>query len=168
MGALLSLRSDKHSLETNIFVDFESKPSETRKKKNRPCSDSLWPPIAFWVILIDAKPTEGEVDLYELIQQSITQATQILEQIKAYTGCGSQIAKVCCLLFTRRHSVWPQCVFCLTTLPLCVQRTQAISKPGKENEEEAWNAVVPQVEILKTFYEYSLSLGMSCSSRACI
>jgi len=36
MGALLSLRSDKHSLETNIFVDFESKPSETRKKKTVP------------------------------------------------------------------------------------------------------------------------------------
>jgi len=36
---------------------------------------------------------------------------------------------------------------------------QAISTPGKETEEEAWNAVIPQVVILKDFYEYSLTLG---------
>jgi len=35
---------------------------------------------------------------------------------------------------------------------------KAISSPGKENEEAAWNVVVPAVEQLKEFYDYSLEL----------
>eukprot|EP00732_Lithocolla_globosa_P005264 Lithocolla_globosa_v1_NODE_5339_length_1258_cov_20.252702.p1 type:complete len:321 gc:universal NODE_5339_length_1258_cov_20.252702:1091-129(-) len=36
--------------------------------------------------------------------------------------------------------------------------SKAISSPSKETEEAAWNAVVPQVIILKDFYEYSTKL----------
>ncbi|KJE89016.1 hypothetical protein CAOG_00576 [Capsaspora owczarzaki ATCC 30864] len=35
----------------------------------------------------------------------------------------------------------------------------AISKPSQESEEAAWAAVIPQVEKLKTFYEYSSALA---------
>jgi len=35
---------------------------------------------------------------------------------------------------------------------------EAITNPSQENEERAWAAVVPSVEILKEFYEFSLAL----------
>eukprot|EP01100_Stratorugosa_tubuloviscum_P007622 TRINITY_DN314_c1_g2_i1.p1 TRINITY_DN314_c1_g2~~TRINITY_DN314_c1_g2_i1.p1 ORF type:complete len:310 (-),score=129.79 TRINITY_DN314_c1_g2_i1:97-1026(-) len=35
---------------------------------------------------------------------------------------------------------------------------RAIAQPSPEAEEQAWNAVVPAVERLKTFYDYSLEL----------
>ena len=35
---------------------------------------------------------------------------------------------------------------------------QAITTPGPENEEEAWNAVLPAVDQLKEFYDFSLEL----------
>ncbi|KAL7746117.1 hypothetical protein RI367_000519 [Sorochytrium milnesiophthora] len=38
------------------------------------------------------------------------------------------------------------------------QIRQAISKPSQQTESDAWNAVVPSVIKLKTFYEYSLSI----------
>jgi hypothetical protein len=36
--------------------------------------------------------------------------------------------------------------------------SKAISNPGKETEDEAWKAVIPQVVILKDFFEYSVEL----------
>lgn len=36
--------------------------------------------------------------------------------------------------------------------------SKAISNPGKETEDEAWRAVLPQVAILKEFFEYSVVL----------
>ena len=38
-------------------------------------------------------------------------------------------------------------------------REQAISKPSMQTENEAWNAVLPQVGILKVFYEYASAIG---------
>jgi hypothetical protein len=32
---------------------------------------------------------------------------------------------------------------------------KAISKPGKESEDEAWNALIPAISQLKSFYEHS-------------
>lgn len=42
---------------------------------------------------------------------------------------------------------------------------QAISKPSIQTENEAWNAVLPQVGILKGFYEYAGQIGTSGAMR---
>jgi len=36
---------------------------------------------------------------------------------------------------------------------------QAINSPGAETEKSAWEALLPAVEQLKDFYEFSLELG---------
>jgi hypothetical protein len=36
---------------------------------------------------------------------------------------------------------------------------QAINSPGAETEKSAWEALIPAVEQLKDFYEFSLELG---------
>lgn len=38
--------------------------------------------------------------------------------------------------------------------------TQAITSPSQETEAAAWEAVVPAVDQLKDFYEYSNELGI--------
>ncbi|KAG1052568.1 hypothetical protein G6F43_005311 [Rhizopus delemar] len=35
----------------------------------------------------------------------------------------------------------------------------AIASPSRENEDKAWEAVLPTVDMLRTFYHYSSELG---------
>lgn len=39
------------------------------------------------------------------------------------------------------------------------QRVQAITTPSPENDDVAWNKVLPGVDQLQEFYEFSLLLG---------
>jgi hypothetical protein len=45
--------------------------------------------------------------------------------------------------------------------------TQAITNPSPDSEEEAWNSVLPAVDQLKEFYDFSLELGMYPCACAC-
>eukprot|EP01087_Luapelamoeba_hula_P001130 TRINITY_DN10877_c0_g1_i1.p1 TRINITY_DN10877_c0_g1~~TRINITY_DN10877_c0_g1_i1.p1 ORF type:complete len:320 (-),score=44.35 TRINITY_DN10877_c0_g1_i1:120-1079(-) len=53
----------------------------------------------------------------------------------------------------------PKILNLLTNYPGCEQQIRkAITSPGPENEEAAWNAVLPSVDQLKEFYDFSLEL----------
>jgi hypothetical protein len=56
----------------------------------------------------------------------------------------------------------PQILSALASYKGCEEFIRkAITSPSPENEEAAWNAVLPAVEQLKTFYDFSLSLESS-------
>lgn len=56
----------------------------------------------------------------------------------------------------------PQILTALTEYKGCEDFIRkAITSPSTENEEAAWNAVLPAVEQLKTFYDFSLELESS-------
>lgn len=57
-----------------------------------------------------------------------------------------------CCIFARR-------VFFFFLILIHKKKKKAITSPSPENEEKAWAAVVPSVDILKDFYEFSLALG---------
>jgi hypothetical protein len=53
----------------------------------------------------------------------------------------------------------PEILEHLTSYPGCEEFIRkAITNPGPENEEAAWNSVLPAVDQLKEFYDFSLSL----------
>lgn len=53
----------------------------------------------------------------------------------------------------------PQILEQLTNYPGCEEHIRkAITSPGPENEDAAWNAVLPAVDQLKEFYDFSLEL----------
>jgi hypothetical protein len=44
----------------------------------------------------------------------------------------------------------------------------AIASPSRENEDKAWEAVMPTVDMLRTFYNYSSELGkMKKNKKGC-
>jgi len=50
----------------------------------------------------------------------------------------------------------------LTNYPGCEEHIRkAITSPGPDNEDAAWNAVLPAVDQLKEFYDFSLELEES-------
>lgn len=44
----------------------------------------------------------------------------------------------------------------------------AIATPSDDNEDKAWNAVLPTVNMLRTFYSYSSELGNKQSRLGCM
>ena len=46
-----------------------------------------------------------------------------------------------------------------SSLFLILSLPQAISQPTEENEEKAWTAILPAVDQLKEFYDYSSELS---------
>ena len=65
-----------------------------------------------------------------------------------YPGCEEHIRKV------RSFSALPNRI----SIPK-LSFPKAITTPGPENEDAAWNAVLPAVDQLKEFYDFSLELG---------
>lgn len=97
MGQLLSQLTQRHD-SVQIFLDFDN-----------------------------AVPSPKEQDLWNEIHLILQIGPQILDQLKAYSGCEAYIRS-------------------------------AISAPSPETEDAAWNKLLPCVDQLRDFYEYSLKL----------
>jgi hypothetical protein len=85
------------------------------------------------LILTGQEPTPADKELYDQATFVLNPSKQHLENIQHYQGCQEFIRKVI-------HSTHSK---------------KAISKPGKESEDEAWNALIPAISQLKSFYEHS-------------
>lgn len=103
MGNLLKLltreEQDSGGSKIDIFLDFEN-----------------------------ASPTEGEKEVYEVVNGVLVVAPRILEELQNYRGANEEI------------------------------RQAISNALDEELQEMAWKAVVPLVGKLKSFYEYALEL----------
>ncbi|XP_028987898.1 CYFIP-related Rac1 interactor B isoform X2 [Betta splendens] len=85
----------------------------------------------FFLDFENAQPSQSETDVWEKVNQVLTEARVVLEDLQSYRGAGEEIR-------------------------------QAIQSPGVEKvQEKAWSSVVPLVQKLKTFYEFSQKLESS-------
>uniref|UniRef100_A0A3Q2WSW6 Family with sequence similarity 49 member Ba n=1 Tax=Haplochromis burtoni TaxID=8153 RepID=A0A3Q2WSW6_HAPBU len=85
----------------------------------------------FFLDFENAQPSQSETDVWEKVNQVLTEAQVILEDLQSYKGAGEEIR----------------------------QAIQNPSVEGVQ--EKAWSAVVPLVIKLKTFYEFSQKLETS-------
>uniref|UniRef100_I3K8X8 Family with sequence similarity 49 member Ba n=1 Tax=Oreochromis niloticus TaxID=8128 RepID=I3K8X8_ORENI len=85
----------------------------------------------FFLDFENAQPSQSETDVWEKVNQVLTEAQVILEDLQSYRGAGEEIR----------------------------QAIQNPSVEGVQ--EKAWSAVVPLVIKLKTFYEFSQKLETS-------
>uniref|UniRef100_A0A3Q0T7B6 Family with sequence similarity 49 member Ba n=1 Tax=Amphilophus citrinellus TaxID=61819 RepID=A0A3Q0T7B6_AMPCI len=85
----------------------------------------------FFLDFENAQPSQSETEVWEKVNQVLTEAQVILEDLQAYRGAGEEIR----------------------------QAIQNPSVEGVQ--EKAWSAVVPLVIKLKTFYEFSQKLETS-------
>nr|XP_057924807.1 CYFIP-related Rac1 interactor B-like [Doryrhamphus excisus] len=82
----------------------------------------------FFLDFENAQPSSSEKVVWEKVNQVLTEAQVILEELQGYTGAGEEIR----------------------------QAIQSPSEEGVQ--ERAWSAVLPLVTKLKTFYEFSHKL----------
>ncbi|ROL44572.1 Protein FAM49B [Anabarilius grahami] len=89
----------------------------------------------FFLDFENAKPTEAERRVWEEVNEVLTEAVSVLQDLQSYSGAGEAIRQA------------------------STSRMQAIQHPNDERVQEgAWAAVVPLVGKLKKFYEFSLKL----------
>jgi len=100
MGGLITLITgpDRRKEGGDIFIDFEKPSIKTEERA-----------------------------LYEEIGRVLNKASEIVEHLSNYKGCGDLIRK-------------------------------AITSPNADNEDAAWAAVLPCVDRLRDFYDYSIEL----------
>jgi len=84
--------------------------------------------IDFEIDFSGVQPGEDEKDVWEKVESVVSRATEILQKLAEYKGCGEEIR-------------------------------EAINKPTEENEERAWNAILPAVDQLKEFYDFSSEIS---------
>ncbi|KAF3698540.1 Protein FAM49B [Channa argus] len=114
MGNLIKvLTRDIDNNAGNFFLDFETQPSD---------------PVC---LPADAQPSQSETEVWEKVNQILTEAQVILEDLQSYRGAGEEI------------------------------RQAIQSPGVEQVQEKAWSAVVPLVTKLKTFYEFSQKLESS-------
>ncbi|XP_037837949.1 CYFIP-related Rac1 interactor B [Kryptolebias marmoratus] len=85
----------------------------------------------FFLDFENAQPSESETAMWEKVNQVLTEAQVILEDLQTYRGAGEEIRQA-------------------------IQHPNA-----EAVQEKAWSAVVPLVAKLKTFYEFSQKLESS-------
>ncbi|XP_016897654.1 protein FAM49B isoform X2 [Cynoglossus semilaevis] len=85
----------------------------------------------FFLDFENAQPSPSETEVWESVNQVLTEAREVLDELQAYTGAGEDI------------------------------RQAIQSPGVERVQEKAWSAVVPLVSKLKTFYEFSVKLESS-------
>ncbi|XP_042285713.1 CYFIP-related Rac1 interactor B-like [Thunnus albacares] len=85
----------------------------------------------FFLDFENAQPSQSETEVWEKVNQVLTEAQVILDDLQAYRGAGEEIR----------------------------QAIQSPGVEGVQ--EKAWSAVVPLVSKLKTFYEFTQKLETS-------
>ncbi|KAI3374921.1 hypothetical protein L3Q82_021059 [Scortum barcoo] len=90
----------------------------------------------FFLDFENAQPSQSETEVWEKVNQVLTEARVILDDLQAYRGAGEEIR----------------------------QAIQSPGVEGVQ--EKAWSAVVPLVTKLKTFYEFSQKLGEKLKTKS--
>ena len=89
MGNLLRILSREECPKYDVFVDFESELNFFNQfllinfeKLNE------------YSLFADAKPTESEIQTFELVQNVLLKSKDILHQLQTYKGAGNEIREV--------------------------------------------------------------------------
>lgn len=98
-------------------------------------------------VFAEATPSDDEKALHDTVAEVLNKAPVILDRLRKYAGCEEYIRKVC-----------GPCKLLFVLQPLII--LQAITTPGPETEDAAWEAVLPAVDQLQQFYDFSLELGI--------
>ncbi|PIK55821.1 hypothetical protein BSL78_07309 [Apostichopus japonicus] len=84
--------------------------------------------------LLDAQPTDGEKEIFDVVSGVLTNAIKVLEDLQQYQGAGDEIR------FAISHP------------------------NNEEYQEKAWAAVCPLVVRLRNYYEYSIEVARAVKS----
>ena len=137
MGNLLSLRTDKGQFNSDIFVDFESAFIAGALAGSTPHTGT------------DADDLDARGAMASPDAKPKPNETELYNYLAAVLSQSKTIIEK-----LRNYQSVGGVI------------AKAISKPSMQTENDAWNAVLPQVGILKVFYEYATAVGEQTAARA--
>lgn len=124
----------------------------------------------------EATPSDDEKALHDAVAEVLNKSPVILDRLRKYAGCEEFIRKVSVnyLVFNTFMLIWfglwgnielvyykhhPLFLSLFPFVFIYFSFLKAITTPGPETEEAAWEAVLPAVDQLQQFYDFSLELG---------